>query len=54
MNGPIFSNPIADRIPATNPTHIEPAGDVMISEQVPIATPPARVAFIIIVISSLP
>jgi len=46
--------PIAENIPAINPTHIDPAGDVIMSEQVPIATPPARVAFIMIVISSLP
>jgi len=47
-------NPIAEKIPAMNPTQREPPGVVMMSEQVPIATPPARVAFMIIVISSFP
>lgn len=47
-------NPIAEKTPAMKPTHKEPPGEVMISEQVPIATPPARVAFIMMVISSFP
>ena len=45
---------MADKTPPPHPIIIAPQGSVIISETVPIATPPARVALSIISISSFP
>jgi hypothetical protein len=46
--------PRAETAPITNPSSIDPQGDVIMSAFDPIATPPANVAFNKISISSFP
>lgn len=53
-HGPIFEKPVEERIPPNIPIVIATHGSIIKSQLDPMATPPARVAFKMISISSLP